>query len=259
MNGYYGFIYLTINLINGKMYIGKKKYSGSWKKYLGSGKHFKNAVNYYGRENFVRLILENCKTKKDLTEKEKEYINEFNAVNDDMFYNIAEGEEGGNESINAKDRMIKVIVDNSIIFDSIQDAAKYIGCSTSAVSAACKKYHEVLGREVWFVDDLNNYKPLEYFRNIKSKNNTCGQLKRNDKNKIILMPEKRIFKDINECLEFTKGTKTALWNGLYNHPTGFHYMGYELIWEYNINIYKTYEERKAEEFINRSNAKKKIK
>ena len=46
-------IYLTTNLINGKIYIGlltnlKKK------NYLGSGKILKKAINAYGKENFKR-------------------------------------------------------------------------------------------------------------------------------------------------------------------------------------------------------------
>lgn len=40
----YGFIYITTNLINGKRYIGQKKYDkeGTWKNYLGSGTIFES-------------------------------------------------------------------------------------------------------------------------------------------------------------------------------------------------------------------------
>ena len=51
-----GFVYKTTNLIDGKIYIGK--YSGKDKKYLGSGTYLKNAINKYGRENFIREIIE---------------------------------------------------------------------------------------------------------------------------------------------------------------------------------------------------------
>ena len=56
----YGFIYITTNHINGKKYIGQKKYdkSGKWKKYLGSGLALKNAITKYGVENFSKEIIE---------------------------------------------------------------------------------------------------------------------------------------------------------------------------------------------------------
>ena len=48
----YGFIYITTNMINGKKYIGQKMFRERWKKYIGSGKLLKRAVNKYGKENF---------------------------------------------------------------------------------------------------------------------------------------------------------------------------------------------------------------
>lgn len=36
-NDYYGFIYITTNNVNGKKYIGQKKYYGNHKTYIGSG------------------------------------------------------------------------------------------------------------------------------------------------------------------------------------------------------------------------------
>lgn len=37
LNEYYGFIYITTNNINGKRYIGQRKYYGDYENYLGSG------------------------------------------------------------------------------------------------------------------------------------------------------------------------------------------------------------------------------
>ena len=51
---YYGFVYITTNMINGKKYIGKRKYSTGWEKYLGSGKYLKNALKKYGKYNFIK-------------------------------------------------------------------------------------------------------------------------------------------------------------------------------------------------------------
>ena len=57
----YGFIYITTNHINGKRYIGQKKYdkNGNWKKYLGSGVHLKRAIKNMERNIFQKRLLKN--------------------------------------------------------------------------------------------------------------------------------------------------------------------------------------------------------
>lgn len=93
----YGFIYKTTNNVNGKMYIGQKKY-GTQKEdmYLGSGTLIKRAINKYGAENFSRVIIDEANSREELNELEKYWINYYNAVDSDQFYNIAAGGEGGN-------------------------------------------------------------------------------------------------------------------------------------------------------------------
>lgn len=86
-NNFYGFIYITTNLINGKKYIGQKKgYSDT---YLGSGKVLKLAIKKYGRENFKREILDYAYSKDELNLKEDYYIHKYNAHHSDEFYNIS--------------------------------------------------------------------------------------------------------------------------------------------------------------------------
>lgn len=92
----YGFIYITTNMINGKKYIGQKKYMKHWENYLGSGVILRNAINKYGRDNFKREIIEDCITKEDLDRKEKYWISFYDATNNKNFYNIALGGDGGN-------------------------------------------------------------------------------------------------------------------------------------------------------------------
>lgn len=92
----YGFIYITTNLINGKKYIGKKKYNKKADNYLGSGKHLKNAIKKYGKENFTRDIIAIGYNANDLNELEIYYIDKYDAANSQDYYNIASGGEGGN-------------------------------------------------------------------------------------------------------------------------------------------------------------------
>ena len=103
----YGYIYETTNLINGKKYIGKKVSSvflGN--KYLGSGKILKQAILKEGKENFKTRLIEECFSKKELNNKERYWIKYYNAIENNNYYNIAKGGEGGDTfsglSINAK-------------------------------------------------------------------------------------------------------------------------------------------------------------
>ena len=92
------YIYMIENLINNKKYIGKRicRCDIEHDKYLGSGKILKQAIQKYGKENFRKTILEICSTKDELNNKEKYWIKHFDACNSDLFYNIAEGGDGGN-------------------------------------------------------------------------------------------------------------------------------------------------------------------
>jgi len=87
-------IYITTNKLNGKKYIGKEKHNNP--NYLGSGKRLINAIKKHGKKNFAKEILEECTDEKHMDEREKYWINYYNAVNSKNFYNLAEGGEGGN-------------------------------------------------------------------------------------------------------------------------------------------------------------------
>ena len=86
-------IYKTTNLITGKTYIGQD--SNNNPNYLGSGLLLKRAIDKYGIDNFVKEILEQCNSKKELNEKEIFWIN---ALKPD--YNIAKGGSGGDTYTN---------------------------------------------------------------------------------------------------------------------------------------------------------------
>lgn len=88
MKQYY--VYLTTNLINNKKYIGQH-YGELDDSYIGSGNIFKKAVNKYGRNNFKKEILEICNTYEEVNYAERKWIEQYDAVKKDEFYNIAQG------------------------------------------------------------------------------------------------------------------------------------------------------------------------
>lgn len=92
----YGFVYVTTNMINGKRYIGQKKFKKGWQIYLGSGVALTKALKRYGRDNFVRDIIYISYSEEDLNDKEIEFIYNYNANDRVNFYNIASGGKATN-------------------------------------------------------------------------------------------------------------------------------------------------------------------
>lgn len=86
-------IYKTINLVNGKIYIGQDKNNNPT--YLGSGKILHLAFQKYGIENFNKEIPEECGSVEDLNEREKYWIGFYNSTDRKIGYNIALGGNGG--------------------------------------------------------------------------------------------------------------------------------------------------------------------
>ena len=90
----YGYVYITVNTINGKWYIGQHSSSTFDTKYKGSGKLIKQALNKYGKENFTVDIIEWCDTAEDLTLREIYWIDYFDATKHKDSYNILPGGPG---------------------------------------------------------------------------------------------------------------------------------------------------------------------
>ena len=90
----YGYIYLTTNLINGKIYVGQHISLSFDEKYAGSGTILQKAFKKYGRENFSTEILYECNSQEELDEKEMYYIELMQSTDSNIGYNIKLG--GGN-------------------------------------------------------------------------------------------------------------------------------------------------------------------
>jgi hypothetical protein len=87
----FGVIYLTMNLLNGKTYIGQTRREGlELDKYFGSGTIILKALKKYGKENFKKIILSEAESEKELNDLEKLFIKELHP-----HYNLAKGGEGG--------------------------------------------------------------------------------------------------------------------------------------------------------------------
>lgn len=99
INSPYGFIYITTNMVNGKRYLGKKKFDDDedWITYLGSGTVLQRAVKKYGAENFHRNIVYFCNSLEELNAAEYDLSVYLDVVESDDWYNLQYGGAGGSE------------------------------------------------------------------------------------------------------------------------------------------------------------------
>jgi hypothetical protein len=99
----YHYIYKTICNLNGKYYIGMHSTNNINDGYLGSGKRLWNSINYYGKENFTKEIIEFCEDRKELKNREKEIVNK-ELLNEELCMNLQVGGGGG---FTSEEHMIK--------------------------------------------------------------------------------------------------------------------------------------------------------
>lgn len=90
------YIYLIVNKVNGKTYVGQRKSSKEWyeDKYMGSGKYLKSAKQKYGIENFEKFLIQYCYSKEETDKAERFWIAEYRSRGK-AEYNIADGGDGG--------------------------------------------------------------------------------------------------------------------------------------------------------------------
>lgn len=204
----YGFIYITTNLINGKRYIGQRKFTNGWRSYLGSGKILKQAIEKLGRENFERNIVAITYSKEELDKLEIEWIENYNAVNDRGYYNIAFGGSGVNvvENYNCK----KVVCLNSnITYDSISDAARENETEYSSIHACCEGDLLSSGKSsngeklIWaYYEDYLNMSLVDIADKIQWANNSIKGKNCYKAKKVVCLNSKEVFNTLQEAAKY---------------------------------------------------------
>ncbi len=136
-----GVIYCTTNLVNGRKYIGLDSYNKP--NYFGSGSIIRQALSLYGKQNFVKEILEDGITnEQDLNEAEQYWINYFGAVKSDLFYNIIPGGKQpiGRANNHKRRECAKVDLNSGFILDIKLSPKLYSesGFIPSSISKCCR-------------------------------------------------------------------------------------------------------------------------
>lgn len=102
MNGY---VYISHNLQEDKYYVGCKFSDIFDPNYFGSGRYLKEAIKKYGKDTFEVKVLEWCHNfehKKYLFEREKFWVQYYDAAINERFYNISATGNSGNALLGLK-------------------------------------------------------------------------------------------------------------------------------------------------------------
>ncbi len=104
-DGQYHIIYIVINLVNGKFYVGYHTTKNINDGYLGSGSRMLKVIKKYGSEKLFRLDCEFYRTKDDMKMREKEIVDEkFIEDYKDDCYNFSVGGGEGWDSLHKSPR-----------------------------------------------------------------------------------------------------------------------------------------------------------
>jgi hypothetical protein len=90
----YHYIYKITCKITNRFYIGMHSTDDLNDRYFGSGKRLWFSINYHGKENHIKEILEFLPSREALKEREKEIVNK-ELINEDLCMNLVVGGEGG--------------------------------------------------------------------------------------------------------------------------------------------------------------------
>jgi group I intron endonuclease len=132
-------IYKITNLINKKIYIGKSLIPNEH--YYGSGLQITAAIEKYGKDNFSKDIIEEC-SEDILDNREIYWIENLDARNPLIGYNISIGGTGGNHYWKTLDENGKIELRNKISTAKTGATIKYTDTHRENVKAGLKTFWE---------------------------------------------------------------------------------------------------------------------
>lgn len=154
----YGIIYVIVNKINKKKYIGQttqklNKRSPWFEKSLliiyRHNLHLINSVNKYGFENFERKILDFTQNQEELNKKEVYYIRKYNTLDPNFGYNIKEGGSNGKHTKETIEKITATSIERwkdpkmrKKVSKSLQKYHMFHKCYNKG-----KTYEEIMGEE----------------------------------------------------------------------------------------------------------------
>ena len=190
-----GYIYKVTKKLNNKIYVVKRQKSLWDEHYFGSGQHIKRAIKKYGKENFIRELLDTAETIDELNQKECYWIEKLPARNPATGYNVG---KGGEYTANNMKQII--CLETGQIFSNIRAASKYLGLNTtSSINKALKNLNKTACGYHWaYLYDINLKEKLKEFKDTNILL-TIKNSKTNNKKKIKCIETGEIFNTIREA------------------------------------------------------------
>ena len=169
-------VYLTVNIMNKKIYIGVHKtdtskfdgylgcgvYENQPNTYKNSSTHFQYAVNKYGVNKFIRFTLYEFDTEEEAYKMEEQLVTKEFVQREDT-YNMMIG--GKNWTNNQKVKVYMYDLDGNYIqeFESVNDAGRFLGKKNGSPISKSARLGQRCG-EFQF-----SYEKLPYMKEFKSK------------------------------------------------------------------------------------------
>ena len=165
-------VYMHINKVNGKRYIGitRQEPKRRWQNGCGYDKtFFGNAIKKYGWSNFEHVIIASCLSKEDACNMERDLIKKYNSNNRDFGYNISKGGDttdnftvhyGEEHPNHQRVKMIDAETNEVIrIFGAQAEAARVMGISRKGITKACQGINRTYKGYIWEYADKEYKKP----------------------------------------------------------------------------------------------------
>lgn len=162
-------IYKITNLLNNKVYIGQTKNSLS-KRFSEHCSEksccikLRNAIQKYGKNNFIINVIDNANTKDEADIKERYWISKLDARNDNFGYNILDG--GHNPTSTQKKKVI--CLETREVFESASELARILNVRVDTVARVARGERPRLkGKHYAYLDE--NKKPIISIINFKAR------------------------------------------------------------------------------------------
>ena len=270
---YYGIIYKIENIINNKVYIGqttqkrgfKDRYCREgqgvervYKSYLYNKEHNRSynihlfrAIEKYGFDAFiVDEVYDVALSLKELNDKEKLYIEQFNSFYNGYNYTLGGDGMFGYPALSGKDnkysmRVCQISPDNKLvkIWDSLGDVKREFGISGGAISNVCSNRKETSCGFVWVYE--KDYDPnKDYSRTPKTRGggaHTNKPILLLDSNNII-MQEFSSAVEVSAILGISKQEVSRICKHQRKNPKYNLIFKSEYIEEQRLNVRELYEE-----------------